>query len=66
MQEEEEVGMSAKELEEAKKAAKELQARNVRVKYKIWLYLFRCVAGWYCAVSLHDSHSYNHMSGGCD
>ena len=45
MQEEEEVGMSAKELEEAKKAAKELQARNVRVKYKISLYLFRCVAG---------------------
>jgi hypothetical protein len=35
LQEEEEVGMSAKELEEAKKAAKELQARNVSVKYEV-------------------------------
>ena len=43
-QEDEEVGMSAKELEEAKKADKELQSRNVSVKYMI-LYLTRCVSG---------------------
>ena len=44
LQEEKEVGMSAKELEEAKKADKELQSRNVSVKYMI-LYLTRCVSG---------------------
>ena len=33
LQEEKEVGMSAKELEEAKKADKELQSRNVSVEY---------------------------------
>ena len=44
-QEEEEVGMSAKELEEAKKVEKELQSRNVSVEQIIDLYLTRCVSG---------------------
>ena len=44
-QEEAEVGMSAKELEEAKKAEKELQARNVSFYYISSHNLYRCVSG---------------------
>ena len=43
--EEEEVGLSAKELEEAKKVEKELQSRNVSIEQIIDLYLTRCVSG---------------------